>query len=231
MITIRSCKGVLVGTVLLAMIGTLARADDVLYSDGAVNGTYNAWPINAGVQVEDSFTVSSSTITGVSFGNWITTGDTASTIEWSIVGSEGSQTPVCAECSGIASVSGVLLTSSPAFGDIYDESFSLPDITLGAGTYWLELQDEVVSNDGAGAWDMNGGPSDVWDSDFGDVSGPNCTAAGVTLGTTLAPGTCSNSFEIFGSPSTTVSEPDSLVLFAMTLLGLGVARVRRRSDG
>jgi hypothetical protein len=212
------------------LIATLALTStsraDALYNDGAPNGTYAAWNISQSPQVEDSFTLSSaSTLTGVTFGNWVSVGDTASTVDWAIVGSEGSQTPVCATCSGTASLSPdgtFTLTNDPGFYGV-NQLFSLPDLSLSAGTYWLELQNEVVSNGDLGFWDLNGGPSMIWESLLGDQSGANCAFGN------NGPGSCSDSFTIIGTAAvSSAPEPGSLALLGSGLTLLAPVLLRRR---
>jgi hypothetical protein len=204
-------------TLLIAVsaIGVAAKAD-TLYSDGPIDGTYSSWTINFGFQVEDSFTLSSaSTLTGATFGNWLIGGDTASSVDWAIVGSEGSQTPVCGGCSGTASLTaGATFLNSFGY-DVVDQGFSLGSLNLGAGTYWLELQNLVTNNGDPGFWDMNGGPSSIWENTLGDQSGANCTSG-------AGPGTCSDSFTIMGTTTTGATpEPGSLALLfsGVTLIG------------
>ena len=67
---------------LLALIGLggIHAAAQTLYSNGPINGNTDAWTINFGFVVSDTFTETSnnSTITGASFGMWLFSGDTLS---------------------------------------------------------------------------------------------------------------------------------------------------------
>ena len=212
----------------LSAIPLPTRADSTIYSNGPTNGTVSGWSLYYGYDTQNSFTVSAtSTLTAVTFGNWLDHGDTAQSIVWSIVSTEGSMTPLCATCSGTAPLSGVELSISgtPDGYDLYNQTFSLPDITLAPGTYWLDLGNENVSG-GFGYWDINGGPSMVWETFYGDLSGPNCAAAGAYIS---ALG-CSDAFTIYGTTSTSATpEPDSLALLgsALTLLA---AKFRRGAN-
>jgi len=61
--------------------------DDVLYNNGPINGTTDAWTINFGFIVSDSFIVTQGNgtpITGMSFGGWLNEGDTLESAEVSI---------------------------------------------------------------------------------------------------------------------------------------------------
>lgn len=207
--------------VALCAIAFSAKADTTLYSDnGAVPGAA-AWSISNGHQVENSFTLSSSsTLTSVLFGNVLYLGDSAATVDWAIVGSEGSQTPVCAACSGTASLTSMLDYSGP-YTSTYDQTFAVPDLDLNAGTYWLELQNEVVTGGVDGYWAMSGGPSMVWTSADGDQSGSNCEFSN-------GPGTCSAAFFIYGNVDAAATpEPSSIALLGTGVLGVaGMLRTR-----
>ena len=215
------------------LIAVTAAKADTLYSDGAPSGNAG-WvispspgpPAAASYQVQNSFTLSSaSTLTAVTFGNELPPNTTGLTVEWMIVDSEGSQTPVCASCSGTASLTPdgtfTAFSSPPLLG--INQKFVLPDISLPAGMYWLALQDEVTDNSivPVAFWDLNGGPSLVWQSSLGDQSGVRCSTL-VPLKAT----TCADAFTIIGSVSP-VPEPGPLVLLGSAVL-LGVEVRRRR---
>jgi hypothetical protein len=65
-----------------------------VYSNGHINGTTDAWTINFGFVVSDTFNVANNgtTITGGSFGMWLFPGDVLETAELSITSSENGGT-------------------------------------------------------------------------------------------------------------------------------------------
>ncbi len=63
--------------------------DGVLYDNGPVNGTVDAWAINFGYVVSDTFTLASEdTVSGFDFYVWAYPGDTALSVDWSITSDE-----------------------------------------------------------------------------------------------------------------------------------------------
>ena len=67
-------KALSVSTLLLLSIlaAVPASAGPVVFDNYPVNGTIDAWTINYGFWVSDSFTLAStSTVTGVNFGVWL----------------------------------------------------------------------------------------------------------------------------------------------------------------
>lgn len=205
---------------------SVAKADTALYTNGPTNGTYGALEITGPMAVEDSFTLSSaSTLTSVTFGNWVTNGQTALSVYWAVVSGEGSLAPACGTCSGTATLTEVTTPVTNGGYYVVDQSFSLPGVDLPAGAYWLELGNETTNGvDEIAFWDENGGPSMVWYSLYGDLSGANCSATF----TNQAAGSCSNAFTIYGTAAaSTTPEPGSFLLLGSAVALLG-ARTRRR---
>jgi len=205
---------------ILCLLTAAPASAGTLYDNGPVNGTISAWnignancfPSGLPCAVSDSFTLSSfSTLTGAQIGLWLFQGDTATNVDWSI-----GTTPFG---SNIGSGTAAALTGTFEFNNgtynIYESTFSLSG-GLAAGTYYLTLQDLVGSDGGLGYWDETDGPSAAFGSAVGNVNlNPVCGTTGYpgTLG-----GTCSESFEIYGSPANATPEPASLVLLGSGML-------------
>ncbi len=70
----------------LALAAIPAWAD---YDNGPINGTTDAWTINFGYVVSDTFTLASAaTVGNISFGVWEFPGDTMQTVDYTITSSE-----------------------------------------------------------------------------------------------------------------------------------------------
>src|ERR1017187_5193181 len=70
---------------LLCLALMLPASAQVLYDDGPINGTTDAWTINFGFIVSDTFILSNnSTVTGFNFGAWEYPGDVLTSVQWSI---------------------------------------------------------------------------------------------------------------------------------------------------
>jgi len=180
----------------IALVGAIASVPasaGTLYSNGAGNYTVDAWTINFGYQVSDSFTVSAnSTATTATFDVWAFPGDTLSSVDWSIGGSAfGGATTT-------AAATGTFIETNDDGYDIYTETISLGSLDLSAGTYWFTLQNAVASNGDPIYWDENDGPSSAQESAEGAIG--------------------SETFTIDGTSGPVIPEPSSLLLMGSGLL-------------
>jgi len=224
-------KKSLVAVTFLVLVGALAAvpatADSTLYDNtGPISdlggsglqpgGYWDALAIYGGVSDSDSFSVSSnSTVTSIVFDVWLYAGDSLTSVDWSIGTTNiaefgGSGTTVSAPFLSLVPASNPNYTVVDVTYDVDVATISGLDVPLTAGTtYWLTLQNSVTSDNNVAYWDLGNGPSDAWQTHYGDVNG----AAGT--------GTNSETFQIIGNTSTSpVPEPNSLLPFATGLTGL-----------
>ena len=196
----------------LCLVALPAMADTV-YDNGPINGTTDAWTINFGFVVSDSFTVSGggATVNGLAFGAWLFPGDILQSAEVSITD---------AEFGGTTFFDGVVnFTQSGCVGNQYGynvctETGSFTDTALADGTYWLNLQNASVNTGDPIYWDENSGPSQASENSVGTIPSEAFTLTG-TGGTTSTTTTTGG----------TVPEPSSIMLFGSGILGLaGVLR-------
>jgi hypothetical protein len=133
-----------------------------MYNNGADTLT-NAANISFGYQVSNSFTLSNAAtlVTGVTFSNWVFSGDAPVSVDWAIttgalsgpVLAYGTGTPLSATFSRT-----ILVPVVEVYADVYNASFSL-NTTLNPGTYYLQLGNEITSSNSGGFWGESGGPS------------------------------------------------------------------------
>jgi hypothetical protein len=194
---------------LLAWAVVPAFAD---YDNGPINGTTDAWAINFGYIVSDSFVQNYLRVSGFEFGVWEFPGDTVTSVEWSITSGENSGTVFG---SGWTNSLVDQFISTNKYGYDIDRItvFGLfVDVTAGT-TYWLNLQNATVPSGNPVYWDEN--------------SGAGCHSAGCpSQASESAIGTIpSESFTIDGHETGTTPEPGSFLLVLSGILGLaGVLR-------
>jgi len=201
----------------LVVVAALPLSAQVVWDNGPINGQTDAWTINEGYIISDSFNISTpnTTLNSLSFGAWILPGDVVTSV-------------------------GVLITSQPMFGTIYynqqigitqsgcftnnygfnvcTETGSFSGPNLAQGTYWLNLENATVSNGDPVYWDEN--------------SGIGCQSQGCP--SQACEGNCESSipseaFTLLGTSSGTgtVPEPASLALVGGGFFAV-VETLRRR---
>lgn len=202
-------------SVFCLLVAAVPSSAQVLYDDGPINGTTDAWTINFGFVIGDSFTLlNNSTVGGFNFGVWEYPGDVLTSVDWSIT-----QYPVSGMVYGSGTASGKNLTdqfiSLNQYGyDIDQISVTGLNVALSSGTYWLNLQNAVVPSGDPVYWDENSGAGCKGDDGMG--GGCPSQASGGGVGSDPA-----ESFDITGTGGGTTPEPGSFLLLASGILGMG----------
>jgi hypothetical protein len=161
-----------------ARAGRASPQDEVIYENGPVNGTTDAWTINFGYIVSDTFVPNDSGVAGLDFYVWEFPGDALSSVQWSIT-----STPFGGTIYGSGTVSGSSLTdtfiSTNQYGyDIDKVSASGLSVAVTSGsTYWVNLFNATVPSGNPVFWDENSGvgcqstgcPSQAYESAYGTI--------------------------------------------------------------
>jgi hypothetical protein len=201
-----------------------------IYTNGPANGNVQAYTINFGWQVADSFTAASgSTATSMSFETWAADSlstDVPQTVDWEITNgnplSGGAFTVV--DSGTATAITATALGTNVRDVELFSDSISLPNVALTCSSNcWISLDNGVTADGQPMYWDGNNGPSDAWqNNDIGDLS-TGC-ADNFSGG-----GSCSETFTIFGTLASGTPEPATWALMLTGFAGLGAAlRARRK---
>jgi hypothetical protein len=197
---------------LVALCLTLASAPamaQTLYENGPINGEVDAFTINFGFVIDDSFYISTPTaqVGGISFGAWLFPGDRLQTVEVSITSDIDGGTTYFDSIVNFTQ-SGCFMNNF-AF-NVCTETGSFAPVTLNNGTFYLNLMNAVTADGNPVYWDENSGvgchsqgcPSMAYPDNFDPIP--------------------SEAFTILGTAQTsTTPEPSSLILFSSGAVALG----------
>jgi hypothetical protein len=205
-------RNMLTAAIALAAVSTVAHGS-VLYDNGPLDGQDLGWTINFGFAVADSFTLTSaSTVTGVTFGVWNFPGDATTSVNWAIT--NGANTFPLGVAAAVTD--GTPFTNQYGYSVAID-SFSTGAVNLGAGTWYLVLQNASTPSGDPIYWDLNNGPSTAYENQLGNLNG------------VYEPGTGSETFTILGTSGVPEPATWAMMLMGFFALGAGVRGARRRT--
>ena len=193
-----------------------ASAQTDLYDNGPTNGTVDAWTINFGFIVSNTFTLgSSATISDMTFAAWLFPGDVLESAEVSITSSEFGGTSYF---DGTVNFSQSGCVTNQLGFNVCNEDGSFGPVELNSGTYWLNLQNAVVNTGDPIYWDENSGPSQASENSVGTIPSESFSLGAGCGGSKSSP-------DCGPPPPPTSPEPGSLLLFASgVLLSAGAMR-------
>jgi PEP-CTERM motif len=192
-----------------------------LYDNGPINGQLEAFTINSGYAVADSFTAPAGAhVTGLSFVTWNTPGDTLTSVDWEITsGNPISGGPFTVLGSGTATSTATDIGGNSYSYDLQTNVIMFSPVTLSGGDYWFQLQNASIPNGDPIYWDENNGPSAAWQTGTGDIS-----LSGDTNCTDFCTG--SETFQVLGSAA---PEPAAWALMLLGFGGVGAGLRSRRN--
>ena len=201
-------------TVCCLMLAVAPAMADTLYNNGTFNGNTDAWSIDYGFGVSDSFTVASgSTIQDLHLSYWTAAGNQLTSVDGAFGSSSFGGTY------NTYGVSNTTLLGTNNFGFAVYQS----DITSGINVPWsgagyVSLQNACTaggcsSGEAQIFWDENGGGSTAYENSLGSIPSEAFTLTGSSTTTTTT------------TTTGTTPEPSSIMLFGSGILGLaGVLR-------
>jgi hypothetical protein len=197
----------------LGAIPTLAQQD--LYDNGPINGTTDAWTINFGFALADSFVLlNNSTVGGFSFGAWEFAGDTLTSVGWEIDSEPLGGTRYGSGTAGRGSNLTDRFISVNQYGYNIDYiTVTGLNVPLASGmTYWLGLENASVPSGNPVYWDENSGVGCGGD----DGHGGGCPSMASNGSVGSFP---SEAFTVNG-PGGTTPEPSSILMFGPGVFAL-----------
>jgi uncharacterized repeat protein (TIGR03803 family) len=149
------------------------------YENGPVNGTTDAWTINFGYIVSDSFVPSGSTVSGFGLYIWEFPGATLSSLQWSITSSPNGGTVYGSGTISDGNLIDTFISTNQYGYNIDGISASGLNVKVTPGsTYWVNLFNAAVPSGDPVYWDENSGkgcnspgcPSQAYQSAVGTIA-------------------------------------------------------------
>ncbi len=175
-------------TILCLALAAIPAWAQYTYDNGPINGTTDAWTINFGYVVSDTFNAAgfNGSVYGFSFGVWEFPGDVMSSVDWSITSAENGGTVY-----GSGTAGGNYLTDRFLSMNQYGYNIDLITVQnlnlyVGSGKYWLNLFNATVPSGDPVYWDENSGagcgsggcPSSASESALGTIPSEAFTVTG-----------------------------------------------------
>jgi hypothetical protein len=202
-------------TILCLMLAATPAMADTLYSNGPYNGTTDAWTINFGFSVSDSFPCCNGawgfSVEDLHFVYWdASASDLLTTVDMQLgFSSFGGTTQT------LSGVTNTFLGTNQYGYFLYEAGYSFNNIDVLPGTDYVTLSN-ACSTSGCSRvnpiyWDENGGPSTAYENTIGSIPSEAFTLTGERICCGPTP------------------EPSSVMLFGSGILGLaGVLRFKLR---
>src|ERR1017187_1909369 len=195
-------------TILCLLLAVAPAVADTVYDNGPYNGTNDAWTINFGFSVSDSFTApSNSQVQGLSLVYWdASASDLLTTVDMQI-----GSTSFGGSTQTLTGVTNTFLTTNQFGYNLYQADYSFGSIPW-AGAGFVTLSN-ACTNSGCSVstpiyWDENSGPSTAYENTLGSIPSEAFTLIGG---------------ETFPFPT---PEPVSIMLVGSSIVGL--TRLLRR---
>ena len=195
-------------TIVCLVLAVSPAMADTLFNNGPYNGTVDAWTINFGFSVSDSFTCGGANGCSV---------EDFHMVNWNIPGfvTTGAEIQLGASSFGTDYADLTLAPSGSTdlggnqFGyELWQYDFTFANVQVPNGTSWVTLSNATDSGGNPVYWDENSGPASAYENSVGSIASEAFTITGTSSG-----------------GGGTTPEPSSIMLFGSGILGLaGVLR-------